>query len=61
MPIGRTSFTQVYELFSTAHNVVSAVGEGIIVRVDKKSGKPVPDEIRKAIETVEALQRAAGA
>ena len=54
--VGRTSFTQSYEVFSTAQNVVSAVGEGVIVCVEKKSGKPVPvpETVRAAIEQVAA-------
>lgn len=54
--IGRTSFTQSYEVFSTALNAVAAVGEGVIVCVDRKSGKPVevPREMREAIERMEA-------
>jgi acyl-CoA thioester hydrolase len=54
--VGRTSFTQAYEVWSTAKNVVAAVGEGIVVCVDAKTGKPVevPAEMRAAIERVEA-------
>jgi acyl-CoA thioester hydrolase len=58
--IGRTSFTQSYEIWSTAQNAVAAVGEGIIVCVDKKSGKPVevPADMRAAIGKLEG--RASG-
>lgn len=53
--VGRTSFTQVYEITSTAKNCVAAVGEGIVVCVDKATGKPVPvpDDIRAKIERAE--------
>ena len=53
--VGRTSFTQAYEVRSVAQGVVSAVGEGIVVCVDKATGKPVPvpDEIRSKIESAE--------
>lgn len=53
--VGRTSFTQVYEITSTAQNCVAAVGEGIIVCVDKATGKPVPvpEDIRQKIERAE--------
>jgi acyl-CoA thioester hydrolase len=54
--VGNTSFTQAYEIYSTAQAAVSATGEGIIVCVDRKSGKPVPvpDDVRAAIEKAEA-------
>lgn len=53
--VGRTSFTQAYEVRSVAQGCVSAVGEGIIVCVDKKSGKPVPvpDGVRGQIQREE--------
>ena len=52
--VGRTSFTQEYAVWSTAKSAAAAVGEGIIVCVDTKAGKPVPDEIRQKIEKAEA-------
>ena len=54
--VGRTSFTQEYRIWSTAQNCVSAMGEGIIVCIDKASGKPVPvpEDVRAAIERAEA-------
>jgi acyl-CoA thioester hydrolase len=54
--VGRTSFTQAYEITSTAKSTVAATGEGIVVCVDKATGKPVPvpDDMRVAIEKVEA-------
>lgn len=54
--VGRTSFTQAYEITSTAQNCVSAVGEGIVVCVDRKTGKPVPvpQDIRAKIERAES-------
>lgn len=53
--VGRSSFTQKYRVFSTARNCVSALGQGTVVCVDKKTGKPVPvpDDIRGKIERVE--------
>ena len=59
--VGRTSFTQEYAVWSTAKSAVAAVGEGIIVCVDTKAGKPVPvpEEIRTAIEKAEAAKPAA--
>lgn len=59
--IGRTSFTQAYEVFSTAQNAVAAVGEGIIVCVDRRTGKPVevPPQMRAAIERIEGRARTA--
>ena len=49
--VGRTSFTQSYEVHSVAQGCVSAMGEGIVVCVDKATGKPVPvpEDVRKAI------------
>ena len=53
--VGRTSFTQSYEITSTAQNCVAAVGEGIIVCVDRKTGKPVPvpEDVRAGIARAE--------
>ena len=53
--VGRTSFTHEYRIWSTAQKCVSAVGEGTVVCVDKRTGKPVavPDEMRGAIEREE--------
>ena len=49
--IGRTSFTQEYEVWSMTRELVAASGEGVIVCVDKASGKPVeiPADIRAAL------------
>jgi len=53
--VGRTSFTQEYAIWSTAKNALAAQGEGIIVCIETKSGKPiaVPDDVRAAIERVD--------
>ena len=60
--VGRTSFTQEYRIWSTAQELVSAVGEGTIVCVDKATGKPVPvpDDIRGKIERAESAAPSAG-
>ena len=57
--VGRTSFTQEYRVWSTKHDAVSAVGEGIIVCVERKTGKPVPvpEDVRQAIERAESGSR----
>ena len=57
--VGRTSFTQAYEITSTAQGCVAAMGEGIVVCVDRKTGKPVPvpDDVRVGIENLEAKAR----
>jgi acyl-CoA thioester hydrolase len=50
--IGRTSFVQEYRVHSTAQDAVSATGEGVVVCVDRKTGKPVPvpEDVRAAME-----------
>ena len=54
--VGRTSFTQEYAIWSNAKNAIAALGEGIIVCVETKTGKPVPvpDDVRAAIERAES-------
>ena len=46
--VGRTSFTLEYRVWSTRLSCVSAIGEGIVVCIEKASGTPVevPPEMR---------------
>lgn len=45
---------------STAQNCVAAVGAGILVCVDKATGKAVPDDIRKKLDATPGRVRASG-
>jgi acyl-CoA thioester hydrolase len=54
--IGRTSFTMHYRITSRAQGQVAARGEGVLVLLDPRSGRPVEVDpsIREAIDRLEA-------
>ena len=56
--IGRSSFTQEYEVYSITQGAVAATGDGTIVCLDAKTGKSaeIPAQIRKAIEEMEGAR-----